>query len=189
MRRYLCVFLLLVLSSAVALAAGGRIAGTVTDPTGAAMPGVTVTIRGTVATRTVTTNAEGRFSVELPPGRYTMTAESPGFTTARIELMVVAGRTVTPTLVMQVGSLAETISVTAVGRRSATNAVVSGRALPRSAPWNTESYARIDENPFLDVRQHPLSTFSIDVDTASYANVRRFLAEEELPPPDAVRIE
>ena len=53
---------------------------------------------------------------------------------------------------------------------------------------DTESYDRIDENPFLAARDNPLSTFSIDVDTASYANVRRFL-NEQLPPHDAVRIE
>ncbi len=54
---------------------------------------------------------------------------------------------------------------------------------------NTESYTRVDESPFRLVTQHPLSTFSIDVDTASYSNVRRFLNEGALPPPDAVRIE
>ena len=55
---------------------------------------------------------------------------------------------------------------------------------------NTEAYSRIEDNPFLAVSQNPLSTFSIDVDTASYANVRRFLlAQNMLPPPDAVRIE
>ena len=54
---------------------------------------------------------------------------------------------------------------------------------------NTEAYDRIYDNPFLAARDNPLSTFSIDVDTASYANVRRFLDEEHLPPPDAVRIE
>ncbi|HEX5447269.1 MAG TPA: VWA domain-containing protein [Pirellulales bacterium] len=58
-----------------------------------------------------------------------------------------------------------------------------------SAPFNTESYDRIYENPFLEVRQNPLSTFSIDVDTASYANLRRFLNAGSLPPKDAVRIE
>jgi Ca-activated chloride channel homolog len=57
------------------------------------------------------------------------------------------------------------------------------------AEFNTESYARIDENPFLAVNGNPLSTFSVDVDTASYANVRRFLSQGALPPPDAVRIE
>jgi Ca-activated chloride channel family protein len=55
--------------------------------------------------------------------------------------------------------------------------------------FNTESYARIDDNPFLEVVRNPLSTFSIDVDTASYANVRRFLTQGTPPPPDAVRIE
>jgi Ca-activated chloride channel family protein len=52
-----------------------------------------------------------------------------------------------------------------------------------------ESYAEIDENPFLDAARAPLSTFSIDVDTASYSNTRRFLNEGQLPPRDAVRIE
>lgn len=58
-----------------------------------------------------------------------------------------------------------------------------------SASFNTEEYARIYENPFKDVTQEALSTFSIDVDTASYSNVRRFLNSNQLPSPDAVRIE
>lgn len=58
-----------------------------------------------------------------------------------------------------------------------------------AADFNTEAYDRIVENPFLEVLQNPLSTFSIDVDTASYANVRRFITNGRLPPPDAVRIE
>jgi Ca-activated chloride channel family protein len=53
----------------------------------------------------------------------------------------------------------------------------------------TESYASIDENKFRRATDQPLSTFSIDVDTASYANVRRFLNEGRLPPADAVRVE
>ncbi|HEX7312879.1 MAG TPA: VWA domain-containing protein [Pyrinomonadaceae bacterium] len=52
-----------------------------------------------------------------------------------------------------------------------------------------EAYAKIDENPFLDAARAPLSTFSIDVDTASYSNTRRFLNDGQLPPRDAVRIE
>src|SRR5262245_5318370 len=55
---------------------------------------------------------------------------------------------------------------------------------------NTESYARITENAFARADRTPLSTFSIDVDTASYSNVRRFLMQERrLPPVDAVRVE
>jgi Ca-activated chloride channel family protein len=55
--------------------------------------------------------------------------------------------------------------------------------------FNTEAYDSISDNPFLDAAQNPLSTFSIDVDTASYSNVRRFLDGGSLPPKDAVRIE
>ncbi|MFZ2280344.1 MAG: von Willebrand factor type A domain-containing protein [Prosthecobacter sp.] len=58
-----------------------------------------------------------------------------------------------------------------------------------SQPGNGESYTRIIENELKDVAREPLSTLSIDVDTASYANVRRFLNQNMIPPPDAVRIE
>ncbi len=59
-----------------------------------------------------------------------------------------------------------------------------------SEEWNRESYQQIVENSFKQVTEHPLSTFSIDVDTASYAIVRRTLMQQHrLPPADAVRIE
>ena len=54
---------------------------------------------------------------------------------------------------------------------------------------NTEAYDKIDDNPFFTVRARPLSTFSVDVDTASYANMRRFVTAGNLPPKDAVRVE
>ena len=55
--------------------------------------------------------------------------------------------------------------------------------------FNTEAYDHQVENPFVAVNQQPLSTFSIDVDTASYSNVRRFLQSGQLPPKGTVRIE
>jgi Ca-activated chloride channel family protein len=55
--------------------------------------------------------------------------------------------------------------------------------------FNTEEYDRVVENAWNDPAHEPLSTFSIDVDTASYANVRRFIESGSLPPLDAVRIE
>jgi Ca-activated chloride channel family protein len=58
-----------------------------------------------------------------------------------------------------------------------------------SSSPNAESYPHSIENSFLAVTQNPLSTFSLDVDTASYANIRRFLNQGTLPPRDAVRIE
>lgn len=50
-------------------------------------------------------------------------------------------------------------------------------------------YEHYDENPIKQVSQAPLATFSLDVDTGSYANVRRFLNQGQLPPPEAVRVE
>ncbi|PHM11845.1 vWA domain-containing protein [Nostoc sp. 'Peltigera malacea cyanobiont' DB3992] len=67
-----------------------------------------------------------------------------------------------------------------------------GRVAPEpqtGSRFNTENYNRIEDNPFHRVDNDPLSTFSIDVDTASYSNVRRFITQGELPPKDAVRIE
>jgi Ca-activated chloride channel family protein len=58
-----------------------------------------------------------------------------------------------------------------------------------SQNWNTEGYATIHDNIFHDPANAPLSTFSIDVDAASYSNVRRFLNNGQKPPKDAVRIE
>ncbi|MHC1702545.1 MAG: von Willebrand factor type A domain-containing protein [Tenuifilaceae bacterium] len=55
--------------------------------------------------------------------------------------------------------------------------------------FNTESYDVINENSFKDVINNPLSTFSIDVDRASYSNIRRFLSQNQKPVKDAVRIE
>lgn len=57
------------------------------------------------------------------------------------------------------------------------------------AASGSESYHSLPENPWMAVGQAPLSTFSIDVDTASYANVRRFLNRGGAPPPEAVRLE
>jgi Ca-activated chloride channel family protein len=62
-------------------------------------------------------------------------------------------------------------------------------AAPAPYDFDTEQYASIEEPGFVAAVERPLSTFSIDVDTASYSNVRRFLSDGSLPPSGAVRIE
>jgi len=74
----------------------------------------------------------------------------------------------------------------AIGRIAAHEALPAGR--PQAA-WNRESYNADQENRFINAGRDPLSTFSIDVDTASYANCRRFVNGGNLPPKGAVRIE
>jgi Ca-activated chloride channel family protein len=63
------------------------------------------------------------------------------------------------------------------------------RPLPERQPTDNEGYDHIEENDFIAVADDARSTFSIDVDTASYANVRRFIEDGSMPPVDAVRIE
>ncbi len=65
----------------------------------------------------------------------------------------------------------------------------AGRHDREAEDFNTEDYDHITENRFLKVADNPLSTFSIDVDAASYSNVRRYLNQGQLPPAGAVRIE
>ncbi len=80
--------------------------------------------------------------------------------------------------------------------RKALSGIVSGVvSSPYPSPgyydrdFNTEDYDNITENGFKRVADDPLSTFSIDVDAASYSNVRRFLQNNQLPPAGAVRTE
>ena len=188
----------------------GRIVGVITDTAGAVLPGVTVTLSG-AERRTAVTNERGEFSFDnLLPGKYTMQAMLPGFRELIREVSVAADRTVRLTLNMEVGSLQETVTVTAEQPRSVlmegaaggtpVGVAVGAVAAPQQARvsdaynqppprFNTEAYDHIEENGLRRVANDPLSTFSIDVDTASYANVRRFLTSGTLPPAGAVRVE
>ncbi|MCH5172574.1 MAG: VWA domain-containing protein [Bacteroidales bacterium] len=67
-------------------------------------------------------------------------------------------------------------------------AVTCSAAMPYDA-LSTESYSDFSDSRFLSPTRNPLSTFSIDVDVASYANMRRYINQGMLPPADAVRVE
>lgn len=79
----------------------------------------------------------------------------------------------------------------AVGGLNGAMAAPYAQSAPQPMPGDVDrdQYEDVDPNPVHIVAEDPVSTFSIDVDTASYANVRRFLNEGRLPPRDAVRIE
>lgn len=77
-------------------------------------------------------------------------------------------------------------------KKSATGSYTQSYYAPNPAEgqnWNTEAYATIHDNIFHNPLNNPLSTFSIDVDAASYSNIRRFLNNGQHPPKDAVRVE
>src|SRR6056297_1915563 len=90
------------------------------------------------------------------------------------------------TVEAQVASSSTRLEVTG-SRLVAGDALREIRAPDR--PIDRENYAQFDDNPLKLVAEHPVSTFSIDVDTGSYSNVRRMLREGRLPPEDAVRVE
>ena len=80
----------------------------------------------------------------------------------------------------------------AAGRPTVDGIVVSGSRIVsgrESVPANTERYPDATPNPVRRVADTPVSTFSIDVDTAAYSNVRRFISDGARPPRDAVRVE
>ena len=178
----------------------GAINGVVTDSSGAVLPGVTIELTGPER-RTVLTGGRGEFSVvRLRPGEYDVLITLAGFSTVRTKVVLAAGRTERLTIQMRVGAVEETVTVTGVTPRVNTQSatpqfrtVVGGVVgAPLAGPregFNTESYDHIEKNRFRRVEADPLSTFSIDVDTASYANVRRFITDGMLPPAGAIRIE
>ena len=82
----------------------------------------------------------------------------------------------------------KTMKIKHISSKSTKGGIVIKKEIPKEN-FNTESYDKITENAFVSTLKNPLSTFSIDVDKASYANIRRFLNNSELPPQDAIRIE
>jgi Ca-activated chloride channel homolog len=207
MRRSFSFVIALVIALAVIAAAAqsntGRIQGIVRDTSGAVIPGATVTlVRGTTEILRRITDEKGAFEfVGVLPGPYTVTAALRGFRTATRMTIVEASATQQLDFALAVGALEETITVTGAApvvdaQQGQAGRVVGGGmdSLSRSyrvarEPFNTEAYDKIDDNRWTSPAHKPLSTFSIDVDTASYSNVRRFLHQGQLPPKDSVRIE
>src|SRR5262245_50130947 len=191
----------------------GAIRGTVVDSLGTPLPGVAVELVGP-ETRRATTDGRGTFAFDLlRAGTYELRFERLGLLPMTQAATVQAGDTTALTVRMSIDATAKLPSAAprdvrqdaAARLREAianapppaaapagTVAMMAGAPMPferNVGPFNTDAYDHLDENPFRRVSIDPLSTFSIDVDTASYANVRRFLNGGTLPPPGAVRIE
>ncbi|MGB1013327.1 MAG: YfbK domain-containing protein [Nannocystaceae bacterium] len=81
------------------------------------------------------------------------------------------------------------VEISPAASRDAAGISISGGSLKQIEFENREGYAHNPETDFLSLADAPLSTFSIDVDTASYSNARRYLTDGSLPPADAVRTE
>ncbi len=160
--------------------------------------GAVVQVRG-AALRTQT-DAQGKFQLDLGKPCQTVEVAHPGFKSWKKRLCA-GERTLTlhraattapaEEAESKVMDMAISPQSTLMEARAYAPAAKMGQALAYEAPpnFNTEDYALIQENRFYAARSNPLSTFSIDVDAASYSNLRRFINNGQTPPKDAVRIE
>lgn len=194
----------------------GSIKGTVKDKeTGEAVPAAAIVLKQNgkmVAGTTANWNGEFTFN-PVNPGSYQVVCSSMGYSTVRAENVVVhADRPTKLDFELKVETeILEEVVIQADAElieKGKTSAIVTaeetqnlpyrnvGKITSVAAgvyssgyDYNTEEYDVIEENGFKKPSSEPLSTFSIDVDGASYANVRRYLKDGSLPPVDAVRVE
>ena len=152
------------------------------------------------------TDFDGKFTLTLRNENATLEVSFVGYQTETVKKLR-AGEEVR--VEMNAAEVLEEVVVTGYGHKKAKrDSRASGRAMKEMAApapymlstapasygdvvddWNTEDYSVITENRFYEVTNEPLSTFSIDVDAASYSNMRRFLKNGQQPPKDAIRIE
>lgn len=176
-----------------------QISGHVTDGDGhTPLAGINVLVKGT--TVGTTTDAKGCYNINVSGNNAILVFSFIGYQT--VEVKTAGKTTINVTMTPDQSPLQEVVVETS-GHTKALKGRVSGVAIyGNMAPayemkdeyeqvivHNTEEYDAINEIGFRDATKNPLSTFSIDVDAASYSNVRRFINNGQRPPKDAIRIE
>jgi Ca-activated chloride channel family protein len=213
MKKKISLLILAVMVSLGFLIAQERtITGTVTAAAdGSAIPGVNIVLKGTKTG--AITDAQGKYKLTVPAKGGTLVFSFIGYKNTEVKLGI--NNVVNVTMAEDVQQLSEvvitghSIQGKAAGvairdkkHKAADSMAGMGGAYAqpltsgylsfseeKSEQWNTEAYNSISENIFHDAINNPLSTFSIDVDAASYSNMRRFINNGQQPPKDAVRIE
>jgi Ca-activated chloride channel homolog len=176
---------------------------------GSSIPGVNVVLKGT--TKGSVTDAQGNYLIHVPAKGGTLVFSFIGYKT--YETVIGISNRIDAVMSLDIQQLSEVV-VTGYGiqrglqgktagirirgastlnkRDMAAPAIYGSRSYEEHETrqkHNTEEYDGITENIFHDPLKNPLSTFSIDVDAASYSNIRRFITSGQRPPKDAVRIE
>jgi Ca-activated chloride channel homolog len=200
MKTLLSFFVLMLLTS-MEPASQVTVKGKVTGTDGAPLGGVTVTVKGTG--NSATTNSFGDYNLTVGQEARILIFSLKGMKSLEEPI---AGRTVINVMMEpekdktkeKKADAAEAQVVCETKATAYDMAAPSSRAMGKSSyinnqsfyqDYNTESYAGINENVYKDPLKAPYSTFSIDVDKASYSNVRRFINLGQEVPADAVRIE
>lgn len=200
MKRYV-ILLAMLLVMGFQVMAQITIKGKVLDESSSPIAGVTITVKGT--NTGVVTNMDGEYKIQASSENDVLVFAFIGLITQEVK---VKGKTIIN--VVMKNDIVEMEECVVVGysvqRKMAVTGAVSqplaGRtsgvrirgaasyAMPQQE-FNTESYASVSENGYKQVTKEPLSTFSVDVDRASYTNIRRFLNQGVLPPAGSVRVE
>lgn len=185
------------------------VTGKVTDETGTAIPSVSIRVKGT--NTGVSSDMNGSFRITAPGANSTLVFSAVGYVTAEIKINGRTNISITLKAASQTMQEVVVVGMAQKQRKAMTGSVTTLYGAPPSNAYyqpvydqiqqyrtdkdgikedfNREGYDKITENRFLKVADNPLSTFSIDVDAASYSNIRRFLNQGQLPPAGAVRIE
>ncbi|MCF2488787.1 von Willebrand factor type A domain-containing protein [Dyadobacter sp. CY347] len=170
-----------------------KITGIVTDENGKPIPNVTVMVEKTMIS--TKTDSLGKYAIQVPAYASTLTFVIAGYMSQKMTL----GTSHVVNVVFKTGQvdLTDVLSQRRFPQRKVTGTYANMEmgtatfAAPsqRYQPLETENYNPVNENGFQVASQTPVTTFSVDVDRASYSNTRRFLNTGQMPPVDAVRIE
>ncbi len=209
--RKIAFFLSIILLSASRFADVNEIKITgkiISNEDGSGLPGVNVIEKGT--SNVTVSDLNGKYNLSVKNESSVLVFSAVGFLTE--EITPKSRRVINITLKADISALEEVV-VTGYARKKLfsrssreAKAVMDMSYAPRNESvagvayeiadfdyqqpqFNTEGYSTIHENEFLKATKNPLSTFSIDVDVASYANMRRFFNNGQKPPIDALRIE
>ena len=202
--KKLILFLFMLGIVTAALATNNRIVTGVVYDRNNKQPLVGVVVRAGGTPIATITDVQGAYKINLPDGKTTLTFNIIGYV---MQEVTIKDQTVVNVYLKADGNHLNEVVVVGYGVQRKTPVVgsMSASASPQKmmirgmgtvngiygnyAPQDQESYKGITENGFQNPQDNPLSTFSIDVDAASYSNVRRFINSGQLPPKDAVRIE
>jgi len=198
MKSKLSILILLIAGVMFIASAQTRsITGKVTDSSGQPIVGVSISAKGSHAA--TTTGREGFYKITITSADKTLQFSFLGFVT--VTEKIGDRQIINITMKEDQPALNEMVVIGYGTKKSHAGktygvaapsyiSYASEQPMPRvKRDFNTEGYAGREENGFKSVKNNPLSTFSIDVDNASYSNIRRFINTGTLPPPEAVRIE
>ncbi len=196
MKNIFKTFVIMILAAIVVSFTETRtITGKVSDERGTPLAGVMVKVKGS-PTGTIT-DLKGNYQITVNQEDKVIVFSLSGYIT--VEQKAGDRSMINVTMKPEIIVVEDQISMEIPGKKdyaSKAAPAVAGIAYESRAyfqrynnNFNTEGYASVNENGYKNVKNNPLSTFSIDVDNASYSNIRRFINSGSLPPADAVRIE